>query len=373
MLFISKKIKILIIFIFSCFIFTGCWDKFEPEERGYVTAIGIDKNELSEFNVSIELPDLEFLNNSEKASNSPLENENPFIETYSDKSVWSAIKNIDNNTDRKLDFGQVKLCILGENLLKDREMTKQAIDALERNKDIWRKVIVCTTKHTTETILKSYTGDKKTAGFFVSSFFNNNKKSIGSTFKKDLQELLSEISKNKNTALPVIDVNEGELIFSGMSVINNYTVVGYCDSDFIQGYNLIIENIPETIILTNYNGINVPLKISKKNTDISFSEKNNKIDCLISIKIEGIIEEYNGTNVPVSELKKSYEKTIYDKIENCFYEFKNNLNTDILELSEKCRKLNNDLYNKYDKDNSFLNMELSQNIEVIIKGTGTID
>lgn len=104
---------------------------------------------------SVEVPALNiFEEKGGKDGGDEEENENSYVESYSDSTIWSAVKAIDSKTDRKLDFGQIKLCVLGEDILKDREMTKQAIDAIERNKDIWRKVIVCFTKGKAEDILK---------------------------------------------------------------------------------------------------------------------------------------------------------------------------------------------------------------------------
>ena len=48
----------MVVVIFCSFIFSGCWDKFEPEERGFVTAMGIDKTKDSKFNICVEVPAL---------------------------------------------------------------------------------------------------------------------------------------------------------------------------------------------------------------------------------------------------------------------------------------------------------------------------
>lgn len=364
----------MLLIIFSSFIFSGCWDKFEPEERGFVTAMGIDKTKNSEFNISVEVPAVNiFEEEGGKEMGSDKESENSYVESYTDSTVWSAVKAIDSRTERKLDFGQIKLCVLGEDILKDKEMTKQAVDAVERNKDIWRKVIVCSAKGNAEEILKGYVGDKKTAGFFADAFFNNNKKSTDFTFKKTLQDLLSDLSASGETILPVVEIKDGEIIFNGMAVVKDYTLVGYCGSDIIKGYNIVKEDIMETDIVTNLNGVNVPLKVNKKNTDIEFKEEDGKVICIVNVEIEGDVEEYGNGAAPVSELEKCYNDTVSEQIKNSFDFFKNELEVDVLKLSEYCRKKNNDLYKKFGEENIFKDMELSENINVIIKGTGTIN
>jgi len=370
----KEKIKILFIVIFCSIVFSGCWDKFEPEERGFVTAMGIDKTKNSQFNICVEVPALDiFEGEGGKEDGGKEERENSYVESYSDSTVWSAVKAIDSQTERRLDFGQIKLFVLGEDILNDKEMTKQAIDAVERNKDIWRKVIVCFAKGKAEDVLKGYVGEKKTAGFFADSFFNNNRKSTDFTFKKTLQDLLVDLSGSGETILPVVETEDGEIAFNGMAVIKDYTFAGYCGPDIIKGYNIVKEDIMETDIVTDFNGVNVPLKVNKKNTDIKFKEEDGKVKCIINVEIEGDVEEYRNGKVPVSELEKSYRYTVSEQIKNSFDFFRDELKVDVLKLGEYCRKKNNDLYKKFDEDNIFKNMELSENVAVIIKGTGTIN
>jgi len=371
---LKKGIKVLFV-LCCCLLFSGCWDKFEPEERGFVTAMGIDKNENMNFNISVEVPETNLFQDGggeggggEKESEEPV---NSYVQSSSDDSVWGAVKAIDGKTDRKLDFGQIKLCVFGEEILKDERMFKQAIDAIERNKDIWRKVLICAAKGSAEDVLKGYTGDRKAAGFFVTGFFNNNKKSTDLTFKKDLHHVLSELDSSKTTVMPVIEVNDGEISFSGMSVIRDYSFVGYGENEIVKGYNIILEDIMETDITVDFNGISVPLKVTKKNTDIKFSEENNMVKCSINVDIEGGVEEYDKSPVPVSELEKVYKSKVEEYIRNSFNFFKNDLKTDVLLLGEQCRKKNNDLYKKFE-GKIFDNIELSENANVSIKGTGTI-
>lgn len=371
----KQKIKILFVLFLSAFLFSGCWDKSEPEERGFVTAVGIDKKGSSDFGVSVEIPELGLFEDEGGGGKgkSEEESENSYIESYSGNTVWSTIGAIDGKTDRRLNFGQIKLCVLGEKLLKDKEMVKQAIDALERNKDVWRKVIVCATKGKAETILKGYVGNRKTAGFFAAAFFDNNEKNSDITFKKTLQDILSDLSYSGETILPVMEIEDGDILFNGMAVIKDYSLEGYCENEIIKGYNIVKEDIMETDITTEFNGVKVPLKVNRKNTDIKFMEDNDKIKCIIKVDIEGDIEEYSKGEVPVLELEKSYKKKVSEMIRNSFLYFKNELNADVMKLGEYCRKKNNALYKKYGEKLAFSNMELSEVVNVKIKGTGTIN
>ena len=339
--------------------------------------MGIDKANSSLFNICVEVPSPEaFQEDSgggEEKKEEGEESENSYTESYKGNSVWSAVKSIDGKIDRKLNFGQIKLCVFGEDILKDREMFKQAVDALDRSKDVGRKVLICSAKEDAEEILKGYTGDRKTAGLFVTAFFNNNRKNTDITLKKSLQDMLVQLSSTGNTVLPIIGIDNGELYFSGMSVIKDYVLSGYAEEDIMKGYVIVKEDIMETDITTKLNGVEVPLKVTKKNTDIKFSEENNKVKCIINVDIEGSVEEYRNGAVPIGELEKAYKNTVSESIKNTFDFFKYNLNTDVFELQEYCRKKENDLYKKFGKDKLFDNMELSENINIVINGTGTIN
>jgi len=370
---IRKKFKIVFTVILTAFLLTGCWDNVEPEERGFVTAMGIDKKRDSQFNISVEIPTPEsFEDNAPGEEKGEEETENSHTQSKSGYSIWSTVKDIDSETDRKLNFGQIKLCVFGEKILKDKEMFKQAVDALERNKEVGRKVLICSAKEDAEKILKGYTGDRKTTGLFVTTFFNNNKKNTDITFKKNLQDMLVQLSTTGNTVIPVIEIKDGELYFSGMSVIKDYSLAGYAKGDIMEGYVIVKEDIMETDVTTKFNGIEVPLKVTKKNTDIKFKEENNAVKCIINIDIEGNVEEYKNSDIPISELENAYEASIRESIKKTFDFFKHTLNTDVLELQDYCRKKENSLYKKFDKNNLFENMELSEDVHIVINGTGTI-
>lgn len=52
----KNKNKILLCLIISCSIlFTGCWDKVEFEEQGYVGAIGIDNGPQNSIRVTFQI------------------------------------------------------------------------------------------------------------------------------------------------------------------------------------------------------------------------------------------------------------------------------------------------------------------------------
>lgn len=44
-----KKRFLFLFFVASLFFLSGCWDKMELEDRAYVVALGLDKNEKENF------------------------------------------------------------------------------------------------------------------------------------------------------------------------------------------------------------------------------------------------------------------------------------------------------------------------------------
>lgn len=370
-----NKIKILLSLLITPALLTGCWDKVEPEERGFVTAVGIDKSGKDGFSISLEVPSPSAFEESGMGESSgEEEKENPHVESEKGANIWDTIKQIDSSFERKLNFGQTKVCVIGEKILKDKTLFKETIDALERNKEIGRRLIVTATEGKAEKILNSYSGEQKTAGLFISTFYNNNTKNTDSTFSKDLQGILGDLSAAGNTIIPKVSASDGKINLEGMAIINNYSLSGWLNKEEVSGYMLLKEDMIGTDITTEYNGESVPMRISKKTADIELKENGNKIICYIEVDINGSVEEYSKGDIPLNNLQKSYEETVSGIIKNNFELFQKDLQTDVLNLRELCRKKHYDIYLKYkdDWDNAFSEMELKDSISVRISGTGTI-
>jgi Ger(x)C family germination protein len=116
-----KKCLILIYILVPLFL-SGCWDKVELEELGYVAAIGVDKGEKGKLSVTFQIQNPQ-VGSSERAK---AENEPAFeLVTVEATDVLSARDTVSANVARRVQFAHANALILGEEFARSEECYRQ--------------------------------------------------------------------------------------------------------------------------------------------------------------------------------------------------------------------------------------------------------
>lgn len=376
---------------------TGCFDKVELEERALVLAIGIDKytkekdtniektGEEKRFIVSMALPDVteeekgkkdnKNENKEDSEEQSPI---NKNVKTAEGSSISSTLNLIDTYTSKNLYYGHTKVVVLGIDILKDEKLLKETIDALERNNEISRKIIVLGTDEKAEDILKTIPKDEKMLGIYINDFYKSNK-NTSFTYRIDLEDVVKAILSTGDIAIPSIKIEDKDIKLEGLIALKNSKYAGYLDDATTKGILWLIDKKSLSKISVPFEDGYVSTSIFKKNVDKNFYEENNKIIANFNVNIEGNISEYFiGENILIdtNKYKKIEEKTSDYVKKEILSAIKNikKLNVDIINLKELIRKNNYDLYVKYNLENKNIYdvVDFNINCNIKIKGSGSV-
>jgi hypothetical protein len=124
---------------FAFFIFTGCWDRVEIENRAFVVAIGIDKGEEKNYAVTLSVPVYE------KDEN---ENEkNAELKTAEGENISDALKIIADKNEKQIYYGQTNLIIFGEEIFHNEELFQSAVEELNLVLKSPRRIAVAISKN----------------------------------------------------------------------------------------------------------------------------------------------------------------------------------------------------------------------------------
>lgn len=433
----NLKIKnIIILFMFTIMLtLTGCYDKVELEDRGFIMAIGIDKYDEQENynnlynnqdNEGLELQDdnsKEYdmagftqngvaqdnteqdnkqdnntqnidkfksedgnsrfnvtINKANAASFSGNTEDTNYIAVADNETIAGALSLLNINSKQNMYLGYTEVIVLGHELLKDQELLKETIDTLERNREISREVFILATEGKASDILSEEISSDKMVGRYISQFYrNNNGINISRVFNKDLENLAKSLYATGSAIVPSVEIENSFVKVNGIAVIKNFKLIELLSKSQIKGYLWVIGGGEGLSVSTKYNDVYVPLNINKNKTEINFKEENGNLICEVNINIVGSIEgynfDYNGVfdETLIQGLSESYEDIIEQEIHEVFNLFQNNYLIDVFEFTEMVRKKNNDIYRKFETDEDlFQNMQLKTNVSVNIKSIGSI-
>ena len=329
----------------------------------------------SRFTVTMALPNLGAIvgNGGEDKTKS--------IKMADDKTIAGAINIANVHSSQKLYFGQAKNCIFGEDILRDSELFKEALDSLERNQDISRTLIILGTSARAEEILKTDVTGEPLVGMFISNFYKNNASAAAVTFPLNLERLISDLRATGNAILPRIETAGSEVKLSGAAIIRDFSLAGWMNDQQTRGYLWYFGKGKGAELITEYNHVPVPLRVSEQKSKVTFAEENGRIIVFVNIRAEGSAEEYtlmHDTTLSqedvLKELEKRYAQLIANELLSTENLFQKKYAMDGFGLLDSLRKQNNNLYLKYKDqwDDAIANMEMVPIVSVTIRNTGSI-
>lgn len=337
-----KTLKLMLVLI-VCLLFTGCWDKKELEDRSFVMTFGFDRDAVT----------LAFPNFSE-------EEKDKLVKTAKAESISKAVKIIDGELAQDVDFSQAKACVLGKELLKDKDKFKEVLEYLEQNSDVNQKLVMLATDNESEEILRAKTKSSDMVGSFAAEFFNNNVKNLSYTVEKDFKDIKNELLSTGNTLIPKIYIQDDEVKIGGAAIISDYELKEMLDDNEVRGYLWLTKNELSGELTED----TFSVMAEKIMFEGSFSEGENGLVYNVYVKVECV-------PLYIVEDKESVKLLFKEKIErearDMFTFFRDELKTDGLGLMERLKKTDYDLYLKYSKDikKAFEETELNFNVDII--------
>lgn len=380
-----KTKHLIIISIISIFL-TGCYDYKEINSIAIVTAteISIKDNEylITAQVVNPQAPD--------KTSNPQA----PFIiYTSTGKTLQEAYRNIVLESSRFLYSNHLQLLIINEKLAQDD--VNQIIDLYLRNPSIRSEFYIMVGKN--DNILNIITPIDDISSNSIKENLETNSKFQGITNKVTFNDFVNMIiNPNLEVILPSIELinysQEGEdtentknttidskYKLDGLSIFKDSKLIGYLTKDESLSYNIIKNNINNTIIncqCPENNEKFITIEVTKNKTKINFDKTTKTFN--ISINITGNLNESHCT-LPIKsaenikKINKLYEEYLTEKLTKDINKIKDTYNSDVFGFLDIIYK--ND-YNYYQRikntwqDETYKNTEItvSTKVNIVEKG-----
>ncbi len=383
------KKKLAVAVMASLLLFqVGCFDNVELENRGFVVSIGVDKHteeskalgieggkEENKFLVSVALP------NMAAFSGRGGDETKKTVKQAAGKTLAQAMYFTDSFSGKKLYFGHTRLVVLGEEILKDEKLFREAIDALERNRQMNKNIIMLATRESADKILSAEV--EPMVGIYVSDFYQGSHDTAAVTFEQNLDQIIRSLrSESKGTAtipLASLEKDGKELKLGGAVVMKDFKLVGYLNDLETRGYLLAFGNGEGARLNVNYDEKDVPVFVSSNKRKLYLDYSGGRLKCSVDVSAKGSVEEFYFEGQRLDEnvlahIKKSVEDEITKEVKNSFDIMQKKLKTDGFLLKDEFRKKYYNVYNeiKENWDEVYEQMEVEVKTEFEIIGTGGI-
>lgn len=384
-----KNFHKIVASLLICVLFTGCWDKADMEDRSYVITLGIDKYEPKEkekiedetenkFNLSLGIAGLSEMAENKKGG----ENDEKKAVEIAGQTISSAIKAADMYSSRRIYLGQLKTVVFGEEILKDKEVFKEALEALEKNQEVSTKAIILATEGKAVDYVNAILKENDSSGLFIWDFYKNIAENVATTGHLDLENVLVDLRSTGNTVIPRIKVEDEKTKLGGGALISEYTLCGIFKDLEERGYLWIKGRAEGAIVNVKKEEKTIPMWALKNSCKFEFKEEQGKIKTTLLIDVQGSVEG-NTTGKDslldeknIDDLEVLFAQEIRKEVENTVRLAQSQYHADVMQFSKELRKRNYTLYKKQEgkTDNQiFESMIIEPIVNVHIRSVGVIE
>lgn len=338
-----NKLKLLFLMVIPL-VLTGCWDSVELDERHIILELAIDKNpdldlnkpvnERDFYRITYGIPDIGLLAGKESLA----ENVKTNITTDS-VSVATSIDEVERKTQDTVTLNHTKALVLGEELLKDKDLLKAAIDSLIRDMKIGRSVTLLASKGLAGDLTQAENPQNPIMGMYVMEHYNNRERGASYSEEQLLGNFIKELDDTGVSTIPIISTNkQGIIRIGGAALIKDYELVAWLEEDIIRGELLAAGKAKRAPVVVDYENQYLTYMIKDQKSKMYFRENEGRLECYMDITTRGDIIEYLSSDYKnifneqnILEVTRLLEEEIEKQVNTALNRSKD-LNTDFMEI-----------------------------------------
>lgn len=295
-----KSGKIALLFFFSAFLLTGCWDRKDPEDRAFLITIGADAAETGY-----------------RFTFAPAGGEGGEPYEIEAATLADAVAQADCRSSRKTDLGQMKTVVFGKSLLEEGDRLSALLRELEWDQAVSKKVMLLAAEGEAAECVQAAMQEDGETGLFLWDFYKNTAGEVAVTKALDLDTLLTERQEQGGAAvLPKITAEEGKLRLGGGVAITPEGPL-FLDDTQERAYLFLLGEAEGALLEAEYGGGTLPLRVSKSGVSYAFSgQGDGGILCTITLPLEGTVQGGGALPADGEGLENLFTGIIKQEIEN---------------------------------------------------------
>ena len=296
---------------------SGCWDRQEIEEIGFVMGVGLDPADenMFESTFQIAIPGQLVRQPSTNSSNTE-----PFLNVSTiGKTNFKNVRQIASMRSRTLNFNHLKIIVINTELL-ELGLIKQLSDFFIRDHEMRRKTLILASNDPVKELLQNKLPLENYKAMSIEMIQNNYRRVSSMPKMMSVGDISRYISKDTGYIMPLISsLDDKYLVIEGGAVINGKDkLVGLLKPTEIEAYNWVIGETNQSITEVNTEDDEIFVYESQKMASyISYERKNDENIFNITIKTEGSVGEswLNQNHLSDNKVLIKIQKLIEQKIE----------------------------------------------------------
>lgn len=383
----NKSIHIII----SCSLFillSGCWDRVEIEQQGFVVGSALDLvNETDS-----EDPEIMLTNQFVVPSGlgTPAQGGSP-QKAYSNlsasgKSIFSISREIATQTSRPPFYKHLQLVVVSSDIARIPNLFSNALDFFIRDNEMRRGIYVAIVDGEAKKVLEIKPETEKLPVMHISAIMDNSNKNATVTEALRVGELNEFFLSNSSYVVPKITVQDKKMKYESIAVFRgaDNSMVGTLDAKEAMAYNMLTAKLKGGAFTTKLDGRLVSLEIdkAKRSMKITHAKKGN-VGVMYDFNVTAWINESFSNKKLLNEknLKRignHAAKKLEKQIDKTVEKVQQDLQVDIFGIGDRLRQHHYDEWKKirddWDKgENHFANTDIQVNAKVTVQSTSAAE
>ncbi|MFE8065174.1 Ger(x)C family spore germination protein [Priestia aryabhattai] len=369
-----------VLFFFPLFLLTGCWDKYELTERGFVQAVGIDLTEEGEIQLTTQF--YKPAGGSGGGAIGQGGGESRFFNLKTiDGSVFEAARDISIHLGRKAQWSHMRVIVISEELAKEKNIS-DILEFFTRDHEPRETISIIIAKGKASDYFGMKPIIESTLGEHLRRIQETTPKFTLKTIESNLLQINSQLKSETGIALAsymyIDEKNEPpSIVIAGAVLIKNGKIEGFISPQNMQRFLMLINQpgsgileIPcaDRTIKNSFEVVSVKTKMKPK-------IMGNSTTVHVTTKIEGSIAELNCYTVETTENEKEFakavEKLVKQEMETLIEQLQNQ-KLDAIGIGNIIYRNNPKLWGDLEKDwgEHFADIRFMIDVKVKVRDTG---
>lgn len=327
-----QRLVLAVVLLNFTLLVSGCWDRKEIQNRGYVLGVGIDHTVSSEskdgedlvqasqaagrrkYRVTFEFPKFQKSQESKGAASS----KQHILWSGEGESILAISKFINTENYFSMFYEEIQILVFSESVA--REGIDELLDFFLRNSEMRQRLKLFVTPGKAEDVLENKARIGETNSVYITKLVNNVGESPTFDTKADIRQVARAILDNRSFSLPMIVMDKEKVKLTKAAIFNNkHKMVGELDELDVLGAKILKNKLKSGGVIVVPNPVN-----SDKLAVFELFEPTIKIDAYlqdgisfaVDVKLVGDMEEHTEINQDAMDpdYMKAVEKAVAKEV-----------------------------------------------------------